>query len=474
MVRQPSRRRPGWAKRNRIGLCTALALGLVFAAFFGVLELSRPHVDGERLRYDKLVSLTREGRIKDVRVLDEDAYAVGRFVSDDGTVRRYNAPLLRGSQNDLINTLLNYSAPVYVEQQVGKRVGGVASSLLPALMIVVLLAYMIVSYQRGSGLFRVRSGARRITAGAGGVTFADVAGQSSAVAELKEITEFLSDPNRFADLGAVVPKGVLLYGPPGCGKTLLAKALAGEAGAAFFSITGSDFVELYVGVGAARVRDLFREARKCAPAVIFIDELDGIGRARSTAGTLKTQGEQEQGLNQILAEMDGFSPSEGIIVLGATNRPDVLDRALLRPGRFDRTVGLERPDEEARLAILNSHARGKRLEDAVDLADLARRAIGLTGADLAGVMNEGALLAARGGRPAVTQLDLDSALQHLLEAPERQRRLSLKDRSIGRRFADAERITFADVAGVDDALDELAEVRAVSYTHLTLPTICSV
>ena len=210
------------------------------------------------------------------------------------------------------------------------------------------------------------------------MTFKDVAGQDAAVSELREISQFLADPERFAAVGAQVPKGVLIYGPPGCGKTLLARALAGEAGASFYSISGSDFVELYVGVGAARVRDLFREARESAPSIVFIDELDAIGRRRAggSDGALATgsRDEQDQALNGMLAEMDGFSPSAGIIVVGATNRPDVLDPALLRPGRFDRSIGLETPDERGRLAILEVHAQGKPLASDLDLGAIAHRA----------------------------------------------------------------------------------------------------
>ncbi|MGI8682146.1 MAG: AAA family ATPase, partial [Mycobacteriales bacterium] len=360
------------------------------------------------------------------------------------------------------SVLVDNKVPTTIDQQFTKSLLIPAEILIPALIVVVVLLYLILSYRGGSGLFGVRSGARRLGADdTGGVSFADVAGQDAAVAELRELAGFLADPARYLALGAVVPKGVLLYGPPGCGKTMLAKALAGEAGAAFFSISGSDFVELYVGVGASRVRELFKEARAEAPALIFIDELDSVGRARSNAGgaATGTSGEQEQALNQILAEMDGFSPSQGIIVLAATNRPDVLDQALLRPGRFDRTVGLERPDEAARLAILAVHARGKVLAPDVDLAMIARRAVGMTGADLASVLNEGALLAARAGQQVVGPAELDQALARVLEAPERQRRLALRERGVGRRFTGADKVSFADVAGQEAAVRALREIK---------------
>ena len=471
-------------------------------AYALVLNLARPHVTGDKLRFDTFVTLADGGRILDARVLDEDSFFVGTYIADEpggdsnapasaatghshpsaagnaaettatslspassvaaapqGPVRAYNAPLVRGTQGDLLQMLVNNRIPTTIDQQVKKRVANLAAMLLPGLALVVLFAYVILSARRGTGLFSIRSGARRIKAEAGGVTFADIAGHDTAIAELRELSLYVADPKRFVDVGAQVPRGILLYGPPGCGKTMLARALANESGASFYSISGSDFVELYVGVGASRVRDLFKEARQNTPAIVFIDELDSVGRSRGVVNNVAAHGEQEQALNQILAEMDGFSPSEGIVVVAATNRPDVLDPALLRPGRFDRTIGLSLPDEVARLAILTVHARGKQLDGDVDLAGAARRAIGLTGADLASVMNEGALLAARAGRSSVAKADLDHALQRILEAPERQRRLSLRGRSIGKRFTDDERVTFADVAGHKEAVAELSEIR---------------
>jgi ATP-dependent metalloprotease FtsH len=329
-------------------------------------------------------------------------------------------------------------------------------------MLVVVFAYLILGYRSGTGVFGIRSGARKVEPQEGDVSFADVAGQETAVAELREVSDFLARPDRFSAVGAKVPKGILLYGPPGCGKTLVARALAGEAGASFYSISGSDFVEMYVGVGASRVRDLFKEAREHSPAIIFIDELDSIAHRRGGGGPLvatASNAEQEQALNQLLAEMDGFSPVEGIILVGATNRPDTLDPALLRPGRFDRSIGLELPDQKGRRAILAVHTKGKPLAGNADLDAIAERAVGMTGADLASVANEAGLLAARAGATAISQAHLLEALDRVLEAPERQRRLSMRNRSVGQRTMAEDRMTFADVAGLDDAIEELAEVK---------------
>ena len=441
---------------------------MVVALLLGFVQLvaaSKPDPEGDTLRLDSFVTSAEQGRIKNAEILDVDSYVVGDYQRRDGSVARYNVPYLKATntRDQLVDVLVGNKVPTTVNQQFGKSLVGPATYLLPTLIIVVVFVYFLLSWRRGSGLFGVRSGARIGSESQSGVTFDDVAGQDAAVTELRELSDFLSEPSRFAAVGGQIPRGVLLYGPPGCGKTLVARALAGESGASFFSISGSDFVELYVGVGAARVRDLFKSARESAPAIVFIDELDSIGARRAAgAGHEASRGgssEQSQALNQLLAEIDGFSPTEGVIVVGATNRPDVLDPALLRPGRFDRAVGLEVPDEAGRIAILEVHARSKALAPDVDLGAIARRAVGMTGADLASIMNEAALLAGRAHKREISQADLESALERIGEAPERQRRLSMRGRRIGSGLLSEERVTFADVAGLDDVIEELAEVR---------------
>ena len=272
----------------------------------------------------------------------------------------------------------------------------------------------------GGGLGK--SGARVIASKDVGVTFKDVAGADEEKEELSEIVEFLRDPDKFRQLGAKIPKGVLLVGPPGTGKTLLARAVAGEANVAFLSISGSDFVELYVGVGASRVRDLFDQAKRVAPAIVFIDEIDAVGRQRG-AGLGGGHDEREQTLNQLLVEMDGFSANEGVIVIAATNRKDILDPALLRPGRFDRQIYVGAPDWRGRAEILQVHARKKPLADNVDLPAIAKATAGFTGADLANLLNEGALLAARNGKAAITQQDLEAAMIKVIAGPEKKSRV---------------------------------------------------
>lgn len=272
----------------------------------------------------------------------------------------------------------------------------ILSSLLPMLLIVGIWFMLMQQSQGGGG--RVmnfgKSRARRYDEDNIKITFKDVAGADEAKQELEEVVEFLKHPKKYNDLGAKIPKGVLLYGPPGTGKTLLAKAVAGEAGVPFFSISGSDFVEMFVGVGASRVRDLFEQAKKSAPCIVFIDEIDAVGRQRG-AGLGGGHDEREQTLNQLLVEMDGFGANEGIIMIAATNRPDILDPALLRPGRFDRQIVVDRPDIKGRQEILKVHIKGKPISPEVELGVIARRTPGFTGADLSNLVNEAALMAAR-------------------------------------------------------------------------------
>ena len=296
-------------------------------------------------------------------------------------------------------------------------------SLLPFLLIAFLLFFLLSQAQGGSRVFQFgRSRARLQSPDAPKTTFQDVAGADEAVAELKEIKDFLADPKKYQEIGAKIPKGVLLYGPPGTGKTLLARAVAGEAKVPFYSISGSDFVEMFVGVGAARVRDLFTQAKEHAPAIIFVDEIDAVGRHRG-AGMGGGHDEREQTLNQLLVEMDGFEANSGVVLIAATNRPDILDPALLRPGRFDRQVAIERPDLKGREAILHVHAKGKPLAEDVELVAYARRTPGFTGADLANVLNEAALLTARNNAKLIDNAAIDEAIDRVMAGPQRKSRV---------------------------------------------------
>lgn len=300
----------------------------------------------------------------------------------------------------------------------------ILTSILPMLIIVGL--WFMLMNQGGAGGGKVmnfgKSRARRYDEEKLKITFKDVAGADEAKQELEEVVEFLKHPQKYNDLGAKIPKGVLLYGPPGTGKTLLAKAVAGEAGVPFFSISGSDFVEMFVGVGASRVRDLFDQAKKSAPCIVFIDEIDAVGRQRG-AGLGGGHDEREQTLNQLLVEMDGFSANEGIIMIAATNRPDILDPALLRPGRFDRQIVVDRPDIKGRTEILKVHVKGKPIGQDVNLDVIAQRTPGFTGADLSNLVNEAALLTARKDKKAINMPEMEEAAERVIMGPERKSRV---------------------------------------------------
>ena len=306
----------------------------------------------------------------------------------------------------------------------GSTIAGLFINLLPFLLIIGLIFFFLRQAQgQGSQAMSFgKSKARMVTANRPTVTFNDVAGCDEAKEELQEVVEFLKFPERFASLGARIPRGCLLVGPPGTGKTLIARAVAGEAGVPFFSISGSEFVEMFVGVGASRVRDLFEQAKRNAPCIVFVDEIDAVGRQRG-AGVGGSHDEREQTLNQILVEMDGFDTNTNVIVVAATNRPDILDPALLRPGRFDRRVVLDAPDVKGRVAILDVHVRGKPLADEVDLHTIAKETPGFSGAELANLLNEAAILAARRQKKHITQAEVEEAVDRVMAGPERKSRL---------------------------------------------------
>ena len=341
-------------------------------------------------------------------------------------------------------------------------------SLLPFIIILALFWFLMGSMAGGGrGVMQFgKSRAKLVNKEMSKITFADVAGIDEAIEELNEIKEFLKNPKKFQDMGAKIPHGVLLYGPPGTGKTLIAKAVAGEAGVPFFSISGSDFVEMFVGVGASRVRDLFEQAKQAAPAIIFVDEIDAVGRHRGT-GIGGGNDEREQTLNQLLVEMDGFDTSTNVILIAATNRPDVLDPALLRPGRFDRQVGVTAPDLKGREQILSVHAKNKPLAEKVDLALVARRTPGFTGADLANVLNEAALLAARLDKQKIDDAIIDEAIDRVIGGPQRKSAVMKDQERLVTAYHEAGHALVAGASNYSDPVTKITILprgRALGYT----------
>ncbi len=407
-----------------------ILLVAVLALVLVVLSSSLLTQNGSRLAYSNVLDLFENERVESF-VLQGDTLTLTLYGSDAAQAGTATAKIgdIETFHKDLDETIAAQSAAgVLKSYNYLPAANSIWKTALPYLLvgIALLFVWFILMNRSGSGPNAMaqftRANARFGVPSSESVTFQDVAGADEEKEELSEIVEFLRDPDRFKQLGAKIPKGVLLVGPPGTGKTLLARAVAGEANVAFLSISGSDFVELYVGVGASRVRDLFEQAKRVAPAIVFIDEIDAVGRQRG-AGLGGGHDEREQTLNQLLVEMDGFSANEGVIVIAATNRKDILDPALLRPGRFDRQIYVGAPDWRGRLAILQVHARKKPLADNVDLPAVAKATAGFTGADLANLLNEGALLAARRGKAAISQQDLETSMIKVIAGPEKKSRV---------------------------------------------------
>ena len=417
--------------KNRQTLLMVMVCLLISLIFFGIYSSLSGQASSEEITYDRFVEMVKKDQVSEVVLSGNTLEVTPKDQKDERPGQTYSV-ILVGDENGL-NELLEGKDIVYskeAEDVTASIISGILSIALPILLLVVGINLIMRYMNKGGGMMGVgKSRAKAYVQKETGITFQDVAGQDEAKESLQEVVEFLHSPERYTAIGAKLPKGALLVGPPGTGKTLLAKAVAGEAHVPFFSLSGSEFVEMFVGVGASRVRDLFEEAKKNAPCIIFIDEIDAIGKTRDTH--YGGNDEREQTLNQLLAEMDGFDSSKGLLILAATNRPEVLDPALLRPGRFDRRIIVDRPDLKGRVNILKVHAKKVLLDETVDLDAIALATSGAVGSDLANMINEAAILAVKNGRKAVSQKDLFEAVEIVLVGKEKKDRiLSQEERKI--------------------------------------------
>jgi len=415
-------------KKRRLHKTPAFWILIAVLAFFLYGQFASANATFKKVDTSVVLKAIADEQVKSAVVVDREqliqiTLKSGVKISD---ATRVEASYIVGQETQVIDLLKAHQPPQLWDVKV-PRTSALMSFIMtvgPIILIAFVFLFFMNQMQGGGGRVMQfgRSKAKLMAKDTPKTTFADVAGVDEAVEELQEIKEFLAEPAKFQAIGAKIPKGVLLYGPPGTGKTLLARAVAGEANVPFYSISGSDFVEMFVGVGAARVRDLFTQAKANAPAIVFVDEIDAVGRHRG-AGMGGGHDEREQTLNQLLVEMDGFEANGSVILIAATNRPDILDPALLRPGRFDRQIAVERPDLKGRQQILEVHAKGKPLEEDIDLVTLARRTPGFTGADLANVLNEAALLTARAGKKLIDKESLDEAIDRVMAGPQKRSRL---------------------------------------------------
>ena len=451
--------------KHKLGIWIGVA---ALAAIVGA-GLMNGGEEPERFSLARFNRMLADKEIVSAEIADDEGRVTGETKSGVAYEVHYPAEFA----DEVTTKLLDAGVDVESEPQGGNVFVAVLANVLPIVLILGIFLFVVNAMQGGGNRVMQFGKARPRTMSKDQpkTTFADVAGADEAVAELQEIRDYLAAPDRFTAIGAKVPKGVLLYGPPGTGKTLLAKAVAGEAGVPFFSISGSDFVEMFVGVGASRVRDLFEQAKSSAPAIIFMDEIDAVGRHRG-AGLGGGHDEREQTLNQLLVEMDGFETTAGVILIAATNRPDILDPALLRPGRFDRQIVVDRPDLEGRKAILAVHAKDKPLSPGVDLSVLARRTPGFTGADLANLMNEAALLAARLDSPKIGMRELEEAIDRVLAGPERRTRVMSERERLVIAYHEGGHALVGHVLPGADPIHKMSIVsrgRALGWT-LSLPT----
>ena len=408
-------------KKNAKILAIFLIVSILGTFFFNSILTKWRNGTEKTISYNKFVTMLDKDQVKSVKVTDSQLKVTPKNEGNPFYKTTYTVQRISGDY-ELVNRLIK--SKIAFEQEPEDPMDTFLSILISLIPTIVIFGFLVMMMRRSSGMMGVgKSNAKVYVEKKTGVTFADVAGQGEAKETLTEMVDFLHHPERYTEIGAKLPKGALLVGPPGTGKTLLAKAVAGEAGVPFFSLSGSDFVEMFVGVGASRVRDLFKQAQQMAPCIIFIDEIDAIGKSRDNGMHGGGNDEREQTLNALLAEMDGFDTSKGIIILAATNRPEVLDKALLRPGRFDRRVIVERPDLKGRIETLKVHAKDVKMDETVDFKELALATSGAVGADLANIINEAALMAVRNKRDYVSQKDLIASVEVVFAGKEKKEKL---------------------------------------------------